>query len=93
MHTNRYTIWNTGTGYPKDRLNGDVYGYIRPVEPMIDNDGVRVKGRRLIAHPNIKDSSEQIARTFLGATPLTRNTDIDVHTTYLKLIVCCLCAI
>jgi hypothetical protein len=77
MHTNRYTIWNTGTGYPKDRLNGDVYGYIRPVEPMIDNDGVRVKGRRLIAHPNIKDSSEQIARTFLGATPLTRNTDID----------------
>lgn len=77
MHTNRYTIWNTRTGYPEDRLNGDVYGYIRPVEPTIDNNGIRIKGRRLIAHPDVEDSSEQIARIFLGATPLTRNTDID----------------
>ena len=77
MHTNRYTIWNTTNGYPEDRLNGDVYGYIRPVEPKIDNNGIRIKGRRLIAHPNIKDSSKQISRTFLGTIPLTRNTDID----------------
>jgi hypothetical protein len=77
MHTNRYTIWNTTNGYPKDRLNGDVYGYIRPVETMIDNNGIRIKGRRLIAHPDLIDSSEQIARTFLGTPPVTRNTDID----------------
>ena len=77
MHTNRYTIWNTTNGYPEDRLNGDVYGYIRPIEPKIDNNGIRIKDRRLIAHPRIKDSSEQIARTFLGTIPLTRNTDID----------------
>jgi hypothetical protein len=77
MHTNRYTIWNTSNGYAKDRLNGDVYGYIRPIEPTIDNNGVRIKGRRLNAHPYIKDSSEQIAQAFLGTTPLTRNTDID----------------
>jgi hypothetical protein len=77
MHTNRYTIWNTRTGYSKDRLNGDVYGYIRPVGQVIDNNGVRIKGRRLIAHPDIENSSKQIARTFLGTSPLTRNTDID----------------
>jgi hypothetical protein len=77
MHTNRYTFWITRTGYAEDRLNGDVYGYIRPVEPIIDNNGVRIKGRRLIAHPDVEDSSEQIARIFLGAIPLTRNTDID----------------
>jgi hypothetical protein len=77
MHTNRYTIWNTTSGYPKDRLNGDVYGYIRPVESTVDNNGVRIKGRRLIAHHDVKNSSEEIAHTFLGATPLTRTTDID----------------
>jgi hypothetical protein len=77
MHTNRYTIWNTTNGYPRDRLNGDVYRYIRPVEPTLDNNGVRFKGRRLVARPDIKDSLEQIAQVFLGTTPLTRNTDID----------------
>jgi hypothetical protein len=77
MHTNRYTIWNTESGYPNDRLNGGVYGYIRPIQPMIDNKGTRIKGRRLIAHPDIKATSERIARAFLGTTPLTRNTDID----------------
>jgi hypothetical protein len=41
MHTNRYTIWNTESGYPNDRLNGDVYGYIRLIQPMIDNKGTR----------------------------------------------------
>lgn len=77
MHTNRYTIWNTESGYPNDRLNGDVYGYIRPIQPMIDNNGIRIKGRRLIAHPDMETTSERIAHTFLGTTPLTRNTDID----------------
>ena len=69
MHTNRYTIWNTESGYPNDRLNGDVYGYIRPIQPMIDNNGYRIKGRRLIAHPDLKTVSGQIARTFLGYNP------------------------
>ena len=77
MHTNRYTIWNTESGYPNDRLNGDVYGYIRPIQPMIDNKGTRIKGRRLIAHPDMETTSERIAHAFLGTTPLTRNTDID----------------
>jgi hypothetical protein len=77
MHTNRYTIWNTESGYPNDRLNGDVYGYLRPIQPKIDNQGIRIKDRRLIAHPDIKTTSERIARVFLGTTPLTRNTDID----------------
>ena len=77
MHTNRYTIWNTEHGDQEDRLNGEVYGYIRPIEPKIDNNGIRIKDRRLIADPCIKDSSEQIALTFLGTIPLTRNTDID----------------
>ena len=77
MHTNRYTIWNTTNGYLEDRLNGDVYGYIRPIEPKIDNNGIRIKDRRLIAHSGLKDSSEQIAFPFLGKVPLTRNTDID----------------
>lgn len=77
MHTNRYTIWNTTTGYPKDRLNGDVYGYIRPVQPKIDNNGVRIKGRLLVAHPALKETSERLSKIYLGTTPLTRNTDID----------------
>ena len=77
MHTNRYTIWNTESGHPNDRLNGDVYGYIRPIQPMIDNDGRRIRDRRLIAHPDMKTTSERIAQAFLGTTPLTRNTDID----------------
>lgn len=77
MHTNRYTIWNSESGHSNDRLNGDVYGYIRPIQPMIDNNGIRIKGRRLIAHPQMKAKSERIASAFLGTTPLTRNTDID----------------
>ena len=77
MHTNRYTIWNTKNGYPQDRLNGDVYGYIRTIEPQTDNNGLRMRGRRLVAHPDMKDASKEVAQLFLGTTPLTRNTDID----------------
>jgi hypothetical protein len=49
MHVNRYTVWNTHiAGYPQDRLNGDVYGYIRPIVSVRDNNNIRIKGRRLI---------------------------------------------
>jgi hypothetical protein len=78
MHVNRYTIWNTENGYAQDRLNGDVYGYIGLVEPISDNNGTRIKGRRLVAHPDLKnDASKKVSHIFLGTTPLTRNTDID----------------
>jgi hypothetical protein len=78
MHLNRYTTWNTFEGSVKDRLNGDVYGYIRPTSPVIDSNGVRIKARRLVAHPDIKNDPE-IKRIFIGSStnPLTRNTDID----------------
>jgi hypothetical protein len=85
MHVNRYTVWNTKlVGYPQDRLNGDVYGYIRPIMAVRDNLGIRIKGRRLIAHPDISNVSKEISNTFLGTTPLTRNTDIDCTYDILK---------
>ena len=78
MHVNRYTIWNTKNGYAEDRLNGDVYGYIGLAEPISDNNGIRIKGRRLVAHPDLNnDESKKVAHIFLGTTPLARNTDID----------------
>jgi hypothetical protein len=78
MHLNRYTVWNTQiSGYSQDRLNGDVYGYIRPIVSVRDNNNIRIKGRRLVAHPDIENESKELADTFLGSIPLTRNTDID----------------
>jgi hypothetical protein len=78
MHVNNYTIWNTQlVGHSQDRLNGDVYGYIRPIVSVRDNNNIRIKARRLIAHPDIEKVSKELANTYLTSTPLTRNTDID----------------
>jgi hypothetical protein len=78
MHVNHYTKWNTLEGAIKDRLNGDVYGYIRPTSPVMDSNGVRIKTRRILAHPDVMNNLE-IKRIFRGISlePLTRNTDID----------------
>jgi hypothetical protein len=78
MHVNKYTVWNTQIeGHAQDRLNGDVYGYIRPIVSVRDNNNIRIKSRRLVAHPDIDNASKALANTFLTSTPLTRNTDID----------------
>jgi hypothetical protein len=77
MHLNRYTVWNTEiVGHDQDKLNGDVYGYIRPAIQSHGNNGFRVKSRRIVAHPDLKNSSK-LLNIFLGKIPLTRNTDID----------------
>lgn len=78
MHVNRWTKWNTKIlGHSQDRLNGDVYGYIRPIVSVRDNNNIRIKARRLVAHPDIEKASKELANTFLTSIPLTRNTDID----------------
>jgi hypothetical protein len=77
MHLNRYTLWNTDIqGHDQEKLNGYVYGYIRPIIHYIDNDGLRIKSRRIVADPNLKNSPKLLS-AFLGKVPLTRNTDID----------------
>ena len=78
MHLNHYTTWNTQEGAVKDRLNGDVYGYIRPLIPVMDSNGVRIKKRRVVAHSNVLNNPE-LKRIFRGSSskPLTMNTDID----------------
>jgi hypothetical protein len=76
IHLNRYTRWDTEDGRLRDRLNGDIYGYIRP-RLTTDTNELRIKGRRLVAHPEIENTPE-MKRIFLGSTSeLIRRTDID----------------
>jgi hypothetical protein len=50
---------------------------MRPVSEIHDEDGLRVKFRRIIAHPSLKDNAK-IRGIFIGQdSELTRNTDID----------------
>ena len=80
FHVNHYIRLDNPQSPQEARLTGDVYGYIRPSVPELNQEsGLRVKGRRLVAHPRIGDRPE-IERLFLtdtGATPLMRITDID----------------
>jgi hypothetical protein len=78
VHLNGYTTWNILEAAVKDRLNGDVYGYIRPTSPVMDSKGVRIKRRRILAHSDVMNNPD-IKRIFRGTSskPLTRNTDID----------------
>jgi hypothetical protein len=76
MHLNQYTLWNTDEGRVQDRLSGNVYGYIRSTIPSVNNSGLRAKGRRIVADPNINDNSE-VRKIFLGTALLKRNQDID----------------
>jgi hypothetical protein len=77
MHLNQHTLWDTFEGFVKERLNGYVYGYIRPISEIHDEDRLRIKSRRIIAHPSVKENTK-IRRAFIGQkSELTRNTDID----------------
>ncbi len=58
MHLNHYTTWNTLEGAVKDRLNGDVYGYIRSTSSVMDSNGVRIKARRILAHSDVMNNPE-----------------------------------
>jgi hypothetical protein len=77
MHLNQHTLWDTQEGIAKERLNGYVYGYIRPLGKIHDENGLRIKCRRIIAHSSVSDNT-RIRRAFIGQkTHLTRNEDID----------------
>ena len=48
-----------------------------PLSKIHDEDGLRIKCRRIIAHSSVKDNTK-IRRAFIGQkTHLTRNEDID----------------
>jgi hypothetical protein len=80
FHVNHYIRLDSPQSPEEARLTGDVYGYIRPSVPVVNQEsGLRVRGRRLVAHPRIGDRPEieQLFLTNTGATPLMRITDID----------------
>jgi hypothetical protein len=80
---NHYTdVDNTEEPIEK-RLTGDVYGYIRSSEDEAnDNSSQRTRSRRLVAHPNLKSTTE-VGRLFLYSNPtnpdepIMRITDIE----------------
>jgi hypothetical protein len=63
---------------PEQRNKGDVYGYIRSEIPLINTDGLRIKNRRLVAHPDLSPNNE-IGQMYLYNLniPITRMIDID----------------
>jgi hypothetical protein len=80
FHLNHYTRLDNPQSPEEAKLMGDVYGYMRPSVPLVNQEsGLRVKGRRLVAHPQIGDRPEieQLFLTNTGTTPLLRITDID----------------
>jgi hypothetical protein len=77
---NRYTDAIDSSGQVQPRgLIGDIYGFIRRKAPEKAANGVRLKNRRFVAHPDI-GKSPAIEKSFLtdtGGTPLMRISDID----------------
>lgn len=69
FHINHYTRVDNKEEPTEKLLTGDVYGYIRPPSSIIDSRGLRIKGRRLVAHPNLRSDTE-IGRIFLYSNPL-----------------------
>jgi hypothetical protein len=78
-HLNHYTRLDNKEEPIEKKLTGDVYGYIRRSASIMDSNGLRIKGRRLVAHPDLKPSTE-IGRNFLYNNPqdlIMRITDIE----------------
>jgi hypothetical protein len=83
FHVNRYNFWKTKDQPIEDRLNGDVYGYIRQIEPGTDKSGLRIKGRRIIAHPDMKVGSE-VEKVFIASSsfPEGLSPETEIEGTY-----------
>jgi hypothetical protein len=78
-HLNHYTRLDNQEEPVEKKLTGDVYGYIRRSASIMDSNGLRVKGRLLVAHPDLKPTTE-VSRNFLynnPQAPIMRITDID----------------
>ncbi len=78
FHLNHYTDIDNESE-PTRRLTGDVYGYIRKITSTIDDGSLRVKGRKLVAHPKLIADTE-VGKQFLYNDPsmkIIRVTDID----------------
>jgi hypothetical protein len=85
FHLNRYTRLDNEIEPDSAHLTGDVYGYIRG--PLVESelpDNSRAAGRRIVAHPELKNHPEVAVQfladpTLLGnsANIVDRRTDID----------------
>jgi hypothetical protein len=87
LHLNNYYFYSTTVGIrdnDEKALSGDVYGYICPLFQTVDSEGLRVRYRRILAHPNI-ESNEEIAKAFLYKIDEMDTSDIEGLRPYINI--------
>ena len=81
LHFNlgRYTRLDNPIAGDDARLTGDVYGYLCPAPRPPAPGARRMRGRRLVRHPQLAQAAdlEQVFLLETGTTPLMRISDID----------------
>src|SRR5262249_14725349 len=75
LQLNRWTDEDDPDAPESEYLSGDVYGYLRPRPPSADRTGLRLRHRRVLAHPDL--DPDVLGEFIHEPRPLNRLTDID----------------